>query len=186
MFVADPIYQESIGKTLISSWSVDLDREIELALQLQELNLGRTQYVFGNAELEHLDQPNSSSSSVSSELDDYVLGSLQSKILIALLLSKNGSLSSGQITKRAGISASSWAKVKIMLVETNLLNCKPRREMAEGRVIGSVEVRLTPKGVLVAQNLLLIATIIGKGAPMPELGDDRLRTVAPLPIPNVV
>ncbi len=156
-----------------------------MALQLQEVNLGRTQYVFGNPELEHIDQSNSSAGSVSSELDNYVLGSLQSKILIALLLSKDGSLSSGQITKRAGISASSWAKVKIMLIDTGLLNCKQRREMAEGRVIGSVEVRLTAKGVLVAQNLLMIGTIIGRGVPMPELGEDRSGIVAPLPIPNV-
>ena len=75
--------------------------------------------------------------------------------------------------------------MKIMLIDTGLLNCKQRREMAEGRVIGSVEVRLTAKGVLVAQNLLMIGTIIGRGVPMPELGEDRSGIVAPLPIPNV-
>ena len=35
-----------------------------------------------------------------SELDEFVLGALQSKILIALLISKTGTLSSGMITKK--------------------------------------------------------------------------------------
>jgi hypothetical protein len=100
-----------------------------------------------------------------SELDNFVLGALQSKIMIALLLSKTQALSSGHITKRAGISASSWAKIKTNLMEQGLLVCTPKREMCEGRVIGSVEVKLTKKGTLVAQNLLLIAGILGKLAP---------------------
>ena len=97
-----------------------------------------------------------------SELDDFVLGALQSKIMIALLLSKTGTLSSGLITKKASISASSWAKIKLNMVDQDLLICTHRRDMAEGRVIGSVEVKLTRKGVLVAQNLLLIAGLLGK------------------------
>lgn len=96
------------------------------------------------------------------ELDDFVLGALQSKILIALLISKTGTLSSGMITKRAGISASSWAKIKLNMIDQGLLICTHRREMSEGRVIGSVEVKLTRRGVLVAQNLLLIAGLMGK------------------------
>jgi len=100
-----------------------------------------------------------------SELDDFVLGALQSKILIALLLSKTGSLSSGMITKRAGISASSWAKIKLNLTDQGLLVCTHKRDMSEGRVIGSVEVKLTKRGVLVAQNLLLIAGLLGKTSP---------------------
>ena len=97
-----------------------------------------------------------------SELDDFVLGALQSKIMIALLLSKTGTLSSGLITKKAGISASSWAKIKLNMIDQGLLICTHRRDMSEGRVIGSVEVKLTKKGVLVGQNLLLIAGLLGK------------------------
>jgi len=96
------------------------------------------------------------------ELDEFVLGALQSKILIALLISKTGNLSSGMITKKAGISASSWAKIKLNMIDQGLLICTHRREMSEGRVIGSVEVKLTRRGILVAQNLLLIAGLMGK------------------------
>lgn len=66
------------------------------------------------------------------------------------------------ITKKAGISASSWAKIKLDMIDQGLVVCTHKRDLTEGRVIGSVEVRLTKKGVLVAQNLLLIATILGK------------------------
>jgi len=97
-----------------------------------------------------------------SELDDYVLGALQSKILIALLLSKAGTLSSGMITKKAGISASSWAKIKLNMIDQGLLICTHKRDMSEGRVVGSVEVRLTKHGILIAQNLLMIAGLLGK------------------------
>lgn len=96
------------------------------------------------------------------ELDELVLGALQSKILIALLISKTGTLSSGMITKKAGISASSWAKIKLNMIDQGLLICTHRREMSEGRVIGSVEVKLTRRGTLVAQNLLLIAGLMEK------------------------
>jgi hypothetical protein len=97
-----------------------------------------------------------------SELDEFVLGALQSKILIALLLSKTGTLSSGMITKKAGISASSWAKIKLNMIDQGLLLCTHKRDMSEGRVIGSVEVKLTRGGILVAQNLLMIAGLLGK------------------------
>jgi hypothetical protein len=90
----------------------------------------------------------SSRSGNDSELDDFVLGSLQSKI-----------------TKRAGISASSWAKIKLNMTDQGLLVCTHKRDMSEGRVIGSVEVKLTKRGVLVAQNLLLIAGLLGKTSP---------------------
>ncbi len=43
--------------------------------------------------------------------------------------------------------------------------CTHKRDMSEGRVIGSVEVKLTKRGVLVAQNLLLIAGLLGKTSP---------------------
>jgi hypothetical protein len=149
---------------------------------MPELDLGRNEVEHPISELEHVDQPISPAQGQFQELDDFVLGSLQSKILIALLLSKNGSLSSGQITKRAGISASSWAKVKIMMIEKELLNCKPRREIAEGRVIGSVEVRLTRKGVFVAQNLLLIATMIGKNPPAIEGAENFVSVALPIAV----
>ena len=100
--------------------------------------------------------------SLDTELDDFVLGALQSKILVALIISKTGTLTSGMITKRAGISASSWAKIKLNMIDQGLLVCTHKRDMSEGRVIGSVEVKLTKKGVLVAQNLLLIASLLGK------------------------
>jgi len=100
-----------------------------------------------------------------SELDEFVLGALQSKILIALLVSKSGTLSSGMITKKAGISASSWAKIKLNMIDQDLLVCTHKRDMSEGRVIGSVEVKLTKKGMLVAQNLLMIAGLLGKEIP---------------------
>jgi hypothetical protein len=103
-----------------------------------------------------------------SELDNFVLGALQSKILIALLLSKTGNLSSGMITKRAGISASSWAKIKLNMIDQGLLLCTHKRDMSEGRVIGSVEVKLTKRGMLVAQNLLMIAGLLGKVPPEQE------------------
>jgi hypothetical protein len=97
-----------------------------------------------------------------SELDDFVLGALQSKILIALIVSKTSTLSSGMITKKAGISASSWAKIKLNMIDQGLLICTHKRDMSEGRVIGSVEVKLTKKGILVAQNLLVISSLLGK------------------------
>jgi hypothetical protein len=111
-----------------------------------------------------------------SELDDFVLGALQSKILVALLLSKTGTLSSGMITKRAGISASSWAKIKLNMMDQGLLLCTHKRDMSEGRVIGSVEVKLTKRGVLVAQNLLAIAGLLGKVVPGDESHDGALQS----------
>ena len=139
-----------------------------MALQLETIsNLGRPFESTTTTTSSLLSQENISVSQAAerSELDDFVLGALQSKILVALLLSKTQALSSGHITKRAGISASSWAKIKTNLMEQQLLVCTPKREMCEGRVIGSVEVKLTKKGVLVAQNLLLIAGILGKLSP---------------------
>lgn len=100
--------------------------------------------------------------SLDTELDEFVLGALQSKILVALIISKTGTLTSGMITKKAGISASSWAKIKLNMIDQGLLVCTHKRDMSEGRVIGSVEVKLTKKGILVAQNLLLIASLLGK------------------------
>jgi hypothetical protein len=96
------------------------------------------------------------------ELDEFVLGALQSKILVALIISKTGTLTSGMITKKAGISASSWAKIKLNMIDQGLVICTHKRDLTEGRVIGSVEVKLTKRGVLIAQNLLLIATLLGK------------------------
>ena len=134
-----------------------------MALQLETVSdLGRS---FQSASFLLEEHVSTTETVAKSGLDDFVLGALQSKILVALLLSKTQALSSGQITKRAGISASSWAKIKTNLMEQELLVCTPKREMCEGRVIGSVEVKLTKKGILVAQNLLLIAGILGKLVP---------------------
>jgi hypothetical protein len=130
-----------------------------LALQLETAtNLGQT----FTATSPLLLQEQAHLGEQTSELDEFVLGALQSKILIALLLSKVGTLSSGAITRNASISASSWAKIKLTMMDQGLLICTHRRDMSEGRVIGSVEVKLTPKGILVAQNLLLIAGLLGK------------------------
>ncbi|MDA4131144.1 MAG: hypothetical protein OK457_10275 [Thaumarchaeota archaeon] len=131
-----------------------------MALQLESLtDLGRSLESARSLMEDHVSRPEIVERS---ELDDFVLGALQSKILVALLLAKTQALSSGQITKRAGISASSWAKIKLNLMDNGLLLCTPKREMCEGRVIGSVEVKLTRKGILVGQNLLLIAGLLGK------------------------
>jgi len=110
----------------------------------------------------------STSSASQTELDEFVLGALQSKILVALIISKTGTLTSGMITKKAGISASSWAKIKLNMIDQGLVICTHKRDLTEGRVIGSVEVKLTKRGVLIAQNLLLIATLLGKS---PETAD---------------
>lgn len=137
-----------------------------MALQLENTtNLGQSFSTSGSL-LTQIDStvssPFLSKTTTSGELDEFVLGALQSKILVALILSKTGTLSSGMITKKAGISASSWAKIKLSMIDQGLLVCNHRRDMAEGRVIGSVEVKLTKRGVLVAQNLLLIASLLGK------------------------
>jgi hypothetical protein len=137
----------------------NLEWESVLALQLETAsNLGQT--FTSTSSLLIQDQVRTRVQN--SELDDFVLGALQSKIMIALLLSKTGTLSSGLITKNASISASSWAKIKLNMIDQGLLICTHRRDMSEGRVIGSVEVKLTKKGTLVAQNLLLIAGLLGK------------------------
>jgi len=137
----------------------NLEWESILALQLETAsNLGQT--FTSTSSLLIQDQVRTREQN--SELDDFVLGALQSKIMIALLLSKSGTLSSGLITKNASISASSWAKIKLNMIDQGLLICTHRRDMSEGRVIGSVEVKLTKKGTLVAQNLLLIAGLLGK------------------------
>jgi len=137
----------------------NLEWESVLALQLETAsNLGQT--FTSTSSL--LIQDHVTTREQNSELDDFVLGALQSKIMIALLLSKTGTLSSGLITKKASISASSWAKIKLNMIDQGLLICTHRRDMSEGRVIGSVEVKLTKKGTLVAQNLLLIAGLLGK------------------------
>jgi hypothetical protein len=150
-----------------------------LALQLETVNdLGRS-FESTSSLLE--ERVSTTEAVAKSELDDFVLGALQSKILVALLLSKTQALSSGQITKRAGISASSWAKIKTNLMEQGLLLCTPKREMCEGRVIGSVEVKLTKKGILVAQNLLLIAGILGKLAPDEASPEKQLSPVVGMP-----
>ncbi|HYB04385.1 MAG TPA: hypothetical protein VED17_07980 [Nitrososphaerales archaeon] len=121
-----------------------------------------------------------------SELDEFVLGALQSKILIALLISKTGTLSSGMITKKAGISASSWAKIKLNMIDQGLLICTHKRDMSEGRVIGSVEVKLTKQGILVAQNLLSIAGLLGKEIPEVDNATNSLDPEAvPLPEPMI-
>ncbi len=121
-----------------------------------------------------------------SELDEFVLGALQSKILIALLISKTGTLSSGMITKKAGISASSWAKIKLNMIDQGLLVCTHKRDMSEGRVIGSVEVKLTKQGILVAQNLISIAGLLGKEIPEVENAtSSQGQAAVPLPAPMI-
>jgi hypothetical protein len=158
-----------------------------LALQLENAtNLGQS---FASSSLQIQSNTaitQSSNPSVESELDEFVLGALQSKILVALLISKTGTLSSGMITKKAGISASSWAKIKLNMIDQGLLVCTHKRDMSEGRVIGSVEVKLTKRGVLVAQNLLVIAGLLGKEVPE----TDNLRAavssaVVSMPIPMI-
>ena len=159
----DTKFQGFLNKIFILLRIPNLNYRSILALQLQTITeLGQT-FESSSSLLE--ERVVSSEAPERSELDDFVLGALQSKILIALLLSKTQALSSGHITKRAGISASSWAKIKTNLMEQGLFLCTPKREICEGRVIGSVEVKLTKKGTLVAQNLLLIAGILGKLAP---------------------
>lgn len=159
----DTKFSGFLNKTFISIRTPNLNLRSILALQLETIrDLGRS---FESANSLLQEQVSATEAVAKSELDDFVLGALQSKILVALLLSKTQALSSGQITKRAGISASSWAKIKTNLMEQELLVCTPKREMCEGRVIGSVEVKLTKKGILVAQNLLLIAGILGKLVP---------------------
>jgi len=145
-----------------------------LALQLEDsTNLGQSFASSSSLSIQNSSNESdliasTSNPSNESELDEFVLGALQSKILIALLLSRTGNLSSGMITKRAGISASSWAKIKLNMNDQGLLVCTHKRDMSEGRVIGSVEVKLTKRGVLVAQNLLLIAGLLGKTSPEQE------------------
>jgi len=159
-----------------------------LALQLENsTNLGQSFASSSSLQIQsNTAVTQSSNLGVESELDQFVLGALQSKILIALLISKTGTLSSGMITKKAGISASSWAKIKLNMIDQGLLVCTHKRDMSEGRVIGSVEVKLTKRGVLVAQNLLLIAGLLGKEVPETENPGASVSTaVVSMPAPMI-
>jgi len=159
-----------------------------LALQLENAtNLGQSFASSSSLQIQsNTAVTQSSNLGVESELDQFVLGALQSKILIALLISKTGTLSSGMITKKAGISASSWAKIKLNMIDQGLLVCTHKRDMSEGRVIGSVEVKLTKRGVLIAQNLLLIAGLLGKEVSEAENSGAAVSpAVVPMPTPMI-
>lgn len=157
-----------------------MDLKSVLALQLDNsTNLGQTYTSSSSVQIQNTDVTSQTMIlGGESELDEFVLGALQSKILIALLISKTRTLSSGMITKKAGISASSWAKIKLNMIDQDLLVCTHKRDMSEGRVIGSVEVKLTKKGILVAQNLLMIAGLLGKEVPECEAPDGTGLVVA--------
>lgn len=152
----------------ISLRTRDMESRSVLALQFENTTVLGQSYSSPSTPLTNQSNVTTLSPAISSpptgqiELDEFVLGALQSKILVALIITKTGTLTSGMITKKAGISASSWAKIKLDMIDQGLVVCTHKRDLTEGRVIGSVEVRLTKKGVLVAQNLLLIATILGK------------------------
>jgi hypothetical protein len=156
-----------------------MDLKSVLALQFDDsTNLGQTFTSSSSVQIQSNLVNARTSVGGESELDEFVLGALQSKILVALLVSKSGTLSSGMITKKAGISASSWAKIKLNMIDQDLLVCTHKRDMSEGRVIGSVEVKLTKKGTLVAQNLLMIAGLLGKEIPNGERPTNQLQGVA--------
>jgi hypothetical protein len=87
-----------------------------------------------------------------------VLSEIQSKILLALLLSSKAS--SMDILQSVGISGSTWNKEKLLLQNTGLMDSQVTRELTKNGVVRKMEFKLTPKGIQVAQSLLAISSFI--------------------------
>ena len=95
-----------------------------------------------------------------------VLSEIQSKILLALL--QHTKASSGDMLKAVGISGSTWNKEKMLLSNVGLIEGQITRGLGESGVVRKMEFKLTTKGMRVAQNLLLISSLIGDEAPQLE------------------
>jgi hypothetical protein len=89
-----------------------------------------------------------------------VLSEIQSKILLALLLCAK--VSSVDMLKAVGISGSTWNKEKMLLHNAGLIDGQITRGLAENGVVRKMEFKLTLKGRRVAQNLLVISSLIGE------------------------
>jgi hypothetical protein len=87
-----------------------------------------------------------------------VLSEIQSKILLALLLSSKAS--SMDILQSVGISGSTWNKEKMLLQNTGLMDSQVTRELTKNGVVRKMEFKLTQKGIQVAQSLLAISSFI--------------------------
>ena len=87
-----------------------------------------------------------------------VLSETQSRILIGLLLDRASS--SAGIQRITGISASTWNKEKRLLENNGLIDSRSAKNFTNNGVARKVEFKLTPRGKLVAQILLLISELI--------------------------
>jgi hypothetical protein len=87
-----------------------------------------------------------------------VLSEIQSKILLALL--GRAKASSVDMLKAVGISGSTWNKEKMLLSNVGLIEGQITRGLGESGVVRKMEFRLTSRGRRVAENLLVISSLI--------------------------
>ena len=92
------------------------------------------------------------------DLSERVLSKTQSKIFLVLL--DQSSISSIEIRRITGISASSWIKEIHLLENIVLIVSRNAKDLTDRRIVRKTWFRLTPRGKLVAQILLAISQLV--------------------------
>ena len=91
-------------------------------------------------------------------MSERVLSETQSKVLLALL--DQSSASSAEIQRITGISASTWIKEKRLLEYIGLIVSGNAKDFTDSGIVRKTWFRLTPRGKLAAQILLVISELI--------------------------
>ena len=91
-------------------------------------------------------------------MSERVLSKTQSKVLL-VLLDQSGS-SSAEILRITGISASSWHKEKRLLENVGLIVSWNAKDLTDRGIVRKTWFRLTPRGKLAAEILLVISQLI--------------------------
>ncbi len=101
--------------------------------------------------------------------NDVNLTPIQSKILVALARSKNGSLNTDEILSETGIATSTWSAEQGKLVGMGLLNKHLVRIIEQNHISKRMNYGLTEKGKMVGANLLNISKILAGDTGEPNM-----------------
>jgi hypothetical protein len=88
------------------------------------------------------------------------LNEIQSNILIVILTAGVDFVNNEFVLNAAGISKSTWAAEQNELAKLRLIEKIPSRIITNGKILKTVNFRITEKGQLVALNLLRISAIL--------------------------
>src|SRR5487761_971364 len=92
------------------------------------------------------------------DLSERVLSKTQSKILLVLL--DQSSSSSAEIRRITGVSTSSWNKERRLLENIGLIVSWNDKDLTDRGIVRKTWFRLTPRGKLAAEILLVISQLI--------------------------